>query len=364
MGIFKPINTIRGRDASGSDNVLTDSLSAGLEAPASLPTLMIVGALLNPLHQNGARMVAATLCTQSQLEDGMRRLTEFVKEFYEKDERNDVDLNFELNSDGGGGKGNKYDVPTNPDRTFRDSPRVKAEKEIRQFFANNNARFLPKMKAHRMLGVVDERSQPKEPVYELGPVLERGDDFYVCGNTRLNHADYIDQKGHFHILQFYEGTKHLYPGLAYLCLGKLGHHSCQEADCDTLFSMSGYKSDARRLNALIQTYERLVIAIHRMHRFHICDQVIIKEYLRRVRNNDWDNNESRDDKEFLKLEEEMWSAMYPGLASALAAQDEFGDEVTSDSADKGDKLCQFFDGHDNSEVMNLPVPRVPYPESI
>ena len=54
---------------------------------------MIVGALLNPLHQNGARMVAATLCTQSQLEDGMRRLTNFVKEFYEKGEGNDVDLN-------------------------------------------------------------------------------------------------------------------------------------------------------------------------------------------------------------------------------------------------------------------------------
>ena len=46
-------------------------------------------------------MVAATLCTQSQLEDGMRRLTEFVKEFYKKEERNDaVDLN-----SGGGGKG-------------------------------------------------------------------------------------------------------------------------------------------------------------------------------------------------------------------------------------------------------------------
>lgn len=85
MGIFKPINTVCGRDASRSDNVLTKSLSAGLDAPASLPTLMIVGALfLNPLHQNSARMVTVSLCTQSRLEDGMRRLTEFVKEFYEK----------------------------------------------------------------------------------------------------------------------------------------------------------------------------------------------------------------------------------------------------------------------------------------
>ena len=102
------------------------------------------------------------------------------------------------------GKDNKYDVPTNPDRMCRDSPRVKADKEISHFFANNNARFLPKMKAHRTLGVVDENGQPKEPMYELGPVLERRDGFYVCGDTRLNHADYIDQKGYFDILQFYE----------------------------------------------------------------------------------------------------------------------------------------------------------------
>ena len=33
--------------------------------------------------------------------------------------------------------------------------------------------------------------------------------------------------------------------------------------------------------------------------------------------------------------------MYQGLASALAAQDKVDDEVTSDSADEGDKLCRF-----------------------
>ena len=31
----------------------------------------------------------------------------------------------------------------------------------------------------------------------------------------------------------------------------------------------------------------------------------------------------------------------PGLTAALTAQDEFGDENTSDSADEGDKLCRF-----------------------
>ena len=83
--------------------------------------------------------------------------------------------------------------------------------------------------------------------------------------------------------------------------------------------MSGYKSEARRLNSLCRTYERLVIASHRMHRFHIRDQVIINAYMDRVRNKDWDDEENRDDEEFLKLEEELWSKMYPEQANAVEA---------------------------------------------
>ena len=92
VGIFKPVNTIRGRGASGSNNVLTDSLNAGLEEAATLPTLMIVGALYHPLLQNETRMVAATLCTHHQLEDGMNHLTTFVKEYYKKEETIHVDM--------------------------------------------------------------------------------------------------------------------------------------------------------------------------------------------------------------------------------------------------------------------------------
>ena len=189
----------------------------------------------------------------------------------------------------------------------------------------------------------------------VGPVLKKGDHFYVCGSTILNHADYMDRKGSFDICQFYENTKFLYPGLANTFLGKLGHHSYQEADCETLFSIFGYKSDPRRLVALIRTYEHLVIASHRMHRFHIRDKVVIEEYMKRYKNNDWDEEECRDDEEFLKVEEEMLSSTYPGQASASAEEDEVRDEVTSDSPNEGDNLSQWFDGYDNTEVMNLPI---------
>ena len=108
--------------------------------------------------------------------------------------------------------------------------------------------------------------------------------------------------------------------------------------------------------ALIWIYERLVIASYCMHRFHIRDKVIIDEYLKRYKNKDWDEEECRDDEEFLKIEEEMWAKMYPGQASASAEEDKVGDEVTTDSANEGDSLCQFFDDSDNADVGNLPLP--------
>ena len=81
----------------------------------------------------------------------------------------------------------------------------------------------------------------------------------------------------------------------------------------------------------------------------------MEEYLKRARNDDWDDQESRDGKEILKIEVELWSTMYSGIVSALAAQDKIHDEVTSDSADEGDQLCQFFDGHDKNEVKEFAI---------
>ena len=94
-----------------------------------------------------------------------------------------------------------------------------------------------------------------------------------------------------------------------------------------------------------------------MHRFHICDKVIIQEYLKRCNNNYWDEEECRDDEEFLKVEEELWAKMYPGQAIASAEDDEVGDEVASDSTDEGDRLCHFFDDPDNAGVMTMPLPQ-------
>ena len=105
-----PVNTIRGRDASVSNNVLTNNLSTGLDVPEKLPKLMIVGALCNPFLQNGDQIVVSTLCTHAQLEDRMNHHHVYVKEYYEQLEDDTVQM-VAFNRVG---KTNTYDVPTNP----------------------------------------------------------------------------------------------------------------------------------------------------------------------------------------------------------------------------------------------------------
>ena len=61
-----------------------------------------------------------------------------------------------------------------------------------------------------------------------------------------------------------------------------------------------------------------------MHRLHILDKVIINEYLKRNKNDDWHDEEYRDDEEFLKVKEELWSTYHvPGTS------------VSSDGAGQG-----------------------------
>ena len=53
------------------------------------------------------------------------------------------------------------------------------------------------MKDTRIVGAVDEEGNPKQPVYALGKVINRGEDL----PNGLNHADYIIGEGHYDILR-------------------------------------------------------------------------------------------------------------------------------------------------------------------
>ena len=61
----------------------------------------------------------------------------------------------------------------------------------------------------------------------------------------------------------------------------------------------------------IQFYERLVIAKHRLDRVYCHIPDVVKLYMKRWREKNWEEGEERDAKEFLELEKEIFLEMYP-----------------------------------------------------
>ncbi len=64
-------------------------------------------------------------------------------------------------------------------------------------------------------------------------------------------------------------------------------------------------AEPRRASTNNRLYERLVITKHRLGRIY-CHVELVKElYMKRWKNNDWDEDEERDATEFLELEKEI-----------------------------------------------------------
>ena len=92
---------------------------------------------------------------------------------------------------------------------------------------------------------------------------------------KLNHVDFIWPCGYFDICQFFDTSKTIYPGMVNVVNGKMAYHITVEVDCESLLSMSGYKSEPQRLNADTDTYDGTVIASHRIHHKYIRDRDIL-----------------------------------------------------------------------------------------
>ena len=70
------------------------------------------------------------------------------------------------------------------------------------------------------------------------------------------------------------------------------------------------------MNADTDTYERTVIASHRIYHKYIRDHDILDRNIKRYKNNDWDEGAELDYKEILDVEDELWVKMYPEQARA------------------------------------------------
>lgn len=56
----------------------------------------------------------------------------------------------------------------------------------------------PQMKPTWTLGGIDKLGQPQKPVYSIGKVIEKGEDY----RKGMNLPDYVNDMGHFDLIRF------------------------------------------------------------------------------------------------------------------------------------------------------------------
>ena len=303
-----------------------ETLMAGLIDCDSIPEMKIMGALMNPLLQNDCRMVAAGMCTWSQVEAGKEMLLDRVSRYYERQSTvvtaPDEDMVEKTN------KWSKLKHPTN----ITTGPSQLALNEFKLWERYNDVKYLPVMKPYKTLGAITRMGQPQEPVYFIGPVTEKG--VNLPGPGKRNHADYVDKSGYYMIAKYLDDFQKVFPSMSNIGTGQLCPHISTEVDCESLFSQAGFMSHPRRARTSIRMYERLVMGKHRLHRIY-CSIPRAKElFLERWKANNWDEKEERDDQEFLEVEKEIHIAMFPDSACLPACLLE--DEVNVDSVENVD----------------------------
>lgn len=150
----------------------------------------------------------------------------------------------------------------------------------------------------------------------IGPVLERGKGL----PSGKNLADYIDKKGYFNLVKYAQDHSQKarkgsaappFVGTANVILGQLSPHITTEVDCESLFSQAGHAAQPNRNMTTAETFERQVIAKHRLARIY-CDPVAVKkEFMERHKKGKWNANEDRDDLAFWESQKKEYLQQNP-----------------------------------------------------
>ena len=95
------------------------------------------------------------------------------------------------------------------------------------------------------------------------------------------------------------------PGVSDTVTGQLASRTPTEVGMEGFFSICGHVSDARRLMQEIRLYERLVIGKHRLQRIYLSREKIKNRFMERFKNNSWDEQEERENFEYLEAEKDI-----------------------------------------------------------
>ena len=148
-----------------------------------------------------------------------------------------------------------------------------------------------------MLGAIDDEGQTKKPLYEIGPVEQRGANVMHVNN----HVNYVEFQWFYNILRYLQDFKEDFTILYHVGVGKFCPHITTEVDCEFLFSQSGFLSKPTRSKTGICMYKRLEVENHRLGHIH-CSIPIFKEFFMKLRKEKlYEEEDESDDRECLKL---------------------------------------------------------------
>ena len=117
-----------------------------------------------------------------------------------------------------------------------------------------------------------------------------------------NHADYVDKDGRYDIVKYLLDMQKTFPSISNVGIGQYAPHITTEVDRESLFSQADFLAEARRSRTDLRMYERLVVGKHRLSRIHCSIARVTELFLKRWKENDWDEQDDRDDTEFLEAE--------------------------------------------------------------
>ena len=332
LGMMKRANTLTGKSQQFNINVRSH-INAGLEDVDIINNHQMMGAIVNPLFQNELAMIDAGLCTREQYDSGRIELIDRMAKLLQ------VNLGTTL---AGPKKTNKYSK--NHSAADAEDPKTLAIKELNKYMQYMEFEYLPRMKPCVSLGAIDAGGQPREAIYAFGPVIERGED--LPGGRNL--ADYVDHKGHFEIVRYATDHQEKFPTLYKVIVGQISPHVSTEVDVESLFSQSGFLADPRRSKCGNKYYERLVFTKHRLGRIYCHEPDVMRLFMKRWKNKDWEEKEEKEASEFLAVEKEIYLQYFPHNKAMFDDDDKY-DELTKED-DAGVKQGKTVEDPDDSSM--------------
>ena len=139
-----------------------------------------------------------------------------------------------------------------------------------------------------------------------------------------------------------------FPTLHKVIVGQISPHISTEVDVESLFSQSGFLADPRRSKLGNKYYERLVFTKHRLGRIYCHEPEVMRVFMKRWKNNDWEEKEEKEASDFLASEKEIYLQYFPHN-KAMFYDDDNDDELPKED-DAGGKQGKTAEKSDDSSI--------------